>query len=236
MKMIFGDIPVEVIKKNIKNVHLSVNPPLGNVRISAPSSMNDESIRGFAVSRLGWIRKQQKKFCSQERETPREYLDRESHFVWGSRCLLKVKEIEATPVVHLKHKTLVVQVRPGSGREKKQILLDEWYRKQLRAVLPDLMATWEKRTGIQVHEVGIKKMKTRWGTCNPEAERIWLNLELAKKPVECLEYIVVHEMVHLHEPTHNQQFVALMNTFLPQWKHYREVLNRLPVRHEDWQY
>ncbi len=236
MKMMLGDIPVDVVKKDIKNVHLSVYPPSGKVRISAPRLMNDESIRCFALSRLGWIRKQQQKFSEQDRETPREYLERESHYVWGERRLLRIVEKDATPSVQLQHKSLWMQVRPGAGTEKKQQLIDDWYRQQLKAVLPDIIATWEKKIGVKVSEFGIKKMKTRWGTCNPEAARIWINNELAKKPKECLEYIVVHEMVHLLEPTHNQRFIDLMNAFLPQWKHYRDLLNRLPVRHEDWGY
>ncbi|NTW84422.1 MAG: M48 family metallopeptidase [Chlorobiaceae bacterium] len=234
--MLLGDIPVDVVKKDIKNVHLSVHPPAGSVRISAPRAMNDDSIRCFALSRLGWIRKQQHKFIQQDRETPREYLERESHFVWGERRLLRIEEKEATPSIQLQHRSILMQVRPGTGTEKKQQLLDDWYRQQLKSVIPEFITNWEKKTGVQVTEFGVRKMKTRWGTCNPQAKRIWLNLELAKKPKECLEYIVVHEMVHLIEPTHNKHFAELMNTFLPQWKHYRDLLNRLPVRHEDWGY
>lgn len=236
MKMMLADIPVEVLRKDIKNIHLSVYPPSGKVRISAPQAMRAESIRCFALSRLDWIRKQQQKFNEQPRETPREYLDRESHYVWGKRRLLRIVEKEAPPVIQLQHKSLVMQVRPGTGTEKKQTLLDDWYRKELKAVLPGMIASWEKKIGVAVSEFGVKKMKTRWGTCNPQAKRIWINLELAKKPKECLEYIVVHEMIHLLEPTHNYHFVILMNSFMPQWKHYRDMLNRLPVRHEEWGY
>lgn len=236
MKMMLGEIPVEVLRKDIKNIHLSVYPPSGRVRISAPHAMRDDSIRCFALSRLDWIRRQQQKFDEQERETPREYLDRESHYVWGERRLLRIEEKDEPPVIRLQYKSLFMQVRPGTDPDKRQSLLDEWYRKELKAVLPELIASWEKKTGVAVSQFGIKKMKTRWGTCNPEAKRIWINLELAKKPKECLEYIVVHEMTHLIEPTHNHHFVTLMNTFMPQWKHYRDLLNRLPVRHEEWGY
>jgi len=236
MKMMLADIPVEVLRKDIKNIHLSVYPPLGAVRISAPRAMREESIRCFALSRLDWIRKQQRKFGEQPRETPREYLDRESHYIWGQRRLLRIIEKNAPPSVQEQHKRLLMQVRPGSGTQKRQALLDDWYRKELKEVLPGIIASWEKKTGVAVSEFGIKKMKTRWGTCNHEAKRIWINLELAKKPKECLEYIVVHEMAHLIEPTHNHHFVTLMNSFMPQWKHYRDMLNRLPVRHEEWEY
>ena len=198
--------------------------------------MNIDTIRLYAISRLGWIKKQQKKLRAQERETPREYLNRESHYVWGKRYLLKIIEREAPSVVALQHSTILLQLRAGATQEKKQAVLDEWYRKQLKLAIPDLIASWEKRIGVRVNEFGIKKMKTKWGTCNPEARRIWVNLELAKKPKECVEYIVVHEMVHLLECHHNDRFVALMDTFIPQWRSRRDDLNRLPVKHEDWVY
>ena len=231
-----GDITVDVVKKDIRNIHLSVYPPTGRARISAPSRMTDDAIRGFAISRLGWIRKQQKKMLDQERETPREYLDRESHYIWGERCLLKVVEEDRASSVSLNHKTMILRVRPGSDQAKREEVLHAWYRAQLKAAVPELIVRWEEKIGVSVREFGIKKMKTRWGTCNPEARRIWLNLELAKKPVTCLEYIVVHEMIHFIERRHNTRFISLMDTFLPQWRTYRDQLNRLPVRHEDWRY
>ena len=231
-----GEIPVDVVLKDIKNIHLSVYPPAGRVRISAPSGMNIDTIRVYAISRLGWIKKQQQKLRAQERETPREYLNRESHYVWGKRYLLKIIEREAPSAVTLQHSSIVLQLRADSSQEKKQIVLDEWYRRQLKLAIPDLIALWERRIGVRVNEFGIKKMKTKWGTCNPEARRIWVNLELAKKPKECLEYIVVHEMVHILERHHNDRFVALMDNFIPQWRSRRDDLNRLPVKHEDWVY
>ena len=231
-----GEIPVDVVLKDIKNIHLSVYPPTGRVRISAPSGMNIDTIRVYAISRLGWIQKQQKKLRAQERETPREYLNRESHYVWGKRYLLKIIEREAPSAVTLQHSAILLQLRADSSQEKKQIVLDEWYRRQLKLAIPDLIALWERRIGVRVNEFGIKKMKTKWGTCNPEAQRIWVNLELAKKPKECLEYIVVHEMVHILESHHNDRFAALMDSFIPQWRSRRDDLNRLPVKHEDWVY
>lgn len=208
-------------------------PPAGRVRISAPSGMNIETIRLYAISRLGWIKKQQHKLRGQERETPREYLNRESHYLWGKRYLLKIIERNAPSAVDVQHSAIHLYIRPDASQEKKQFTLDEWYRKQLKVALPDLIALWEKRVGVRVNEFGIKKMKTKWGTCNPDARRIWVNLELAKKPKECLEYIVVHEMVHLLENHHNERFMALMDDILPKWRSLRDDLNRLPVKHED---
>ena len=231
-----GDIKVEVVKKDIKNIHLSVYPPAGRVRISAPSRMSLDTIRVFVISKLGWIKQQQQKFQSQARETPREYLDRESHYVWGKRYLLRVIESDTAPAVELKHSRMFLHVRPGTDAVKKQIIMEAWYRAQLRQALPPLIAKWEPLMGVQVARFFVQRMKTRWGSCNPGARRIRLNTDLAKKPRECLEYVVVHEMVHLLEPTHNARFVALMDQFMPKWQFYRDVLNRLPVRHEDWGY
>ena len=235
-RVVIGDIPVDVVLKDIRNIHLSVYPPAGRVRISVPSGMNIETIRLYAISRLGWIKKQQHKLRGQERETPREYLNRESHYLWGKRYLLKIIERNAPSAVDVQHSAIHLYIRPDASQEKKQFTLDEWYRKQLKVALPDLIALWEKRVGVRVNEFGIKKMKTKWGTCNPDARRIWVNLELAKKPKECLEYIVVHEMVHLLEHHHNERFMALMDDILPKWRSLRDDLNRLPVKHEEWEY
>ena len=231
-----GEIAVDVMKKNIKNLHLSVYPPAGKVRISAPLRMNLDTIRVFAISKLGWIKQQQKKLQEQERETPREYLDRESHYVWGKRYLLKVLESDATPAVELKHSEMHLHVRPGSSEEKKQEVIEEWYRAQLKLAIPALIAKWEPIMGVNVTRFFVQRMKTKWGSCNPKARSVRLNTELAKKPSECLEYVVVHEMAHLLEPTHNSRFITLMDSFIPQWQFYRKELNRLPVKHEDWLY
>lgn len=231
-----GEIAVDVVKKDIKNIHLSVYPPTGKVRISAPLRMNTNTIRVYAISKLGWIKQQQKKLRAQERETPREYLDRESHYVWGKRYLLEVVEHDATPTVELKHSKLLLRVRPSSGEERKQIVLEDWYRRQLKEAVPPLIAKWQPLMGVKVERLFVQRMKTKWGSCNPGSGSVRLNTELAKKPRECLEYIVVHEMVHLLEPTHNQRFVALMDQFMPKWRFHREELNRLPVRHESWGY
>jgi len=235
-KIELGEIAVDVVKKDIKNVHLSVYPPTGKVRISAPLRMDLDTIRVFAISKLGWIKQQQKKVKEQEREPPREYLDRESHYLWGRRYLLKLIEKDATPEVELKHNQLLLQTRPAASQEKKQAVLEEWYRAQLKEAVPPLIAKWEPLMGVKMEGFFVQRMKTKWGSCSPGSASIRLNTDLAKKPRECLEYIVVHEMAHLLEPTHNSRFMALMDLFMPNWQFYREVLNRLPVRHESWQY
>ncbi len=229
-----GELDIEVIRKKIKNLHLSVYPPQGRVRVSAPDSMTLETIRVFLVSKLGWIRKQQEKLREQEREPPRDYIDRESHYYNGRRYLLKVIEQDAPARVELKARTMELYVRPGTSRQKRQIIVNEWNRQQLKQQIPAIIRKYEKLMEIEVHDFGVKKMKTKWGTCNVEARRIWLNLELAKKPGEYLEYVVVHEMAHLLESTHNVRFVILMDQFMPKWKFYRDELNRLPVGHEYW--
>lgn len=231
-----GDITVDVVRKDIKNIHLSVYPPTGSVRISAPERMSLDTIRVYAVSKLGWIKKQQQKFQEQERETPREYLERESHYVWGKRYLLQVLEVDEPPSVELKHSQMLLQARPNTTEASRQAIIEQWYRLQLRQALPALIATWEPLMGVKVERFFVRRMKTKWGSCNPQKGYIRLNTDLAKKPHECLEYILVHEMAHLLEPTHNSRFVSLMDQFLPKWQFYREQLNRLPVRHEEWVY
>jgi predicted metal-dependent hydrolase len=231
-----GDLSIEVVRKHIKHVHLSVYPPAGRVTMSVPLRMNAEALRAFAISRLSWIRQQQKKILQQERETQRDYVSGESHYLWGKRYLLTVTEHDGAPVIHKKHATLLMQVRPGTGREKRQEVMADWYREQLKSALPELIAHWEPVIGVKVDRFFIQHMKTRWGSCNPSAKSIRLNTELVKKPRECLEYIVVHELVHILEPSHNSRFVSLMDQFMPGWQHHRDKLNRLPVRHEDWVY
>jgi hypothetical protein len=231
-----GDIAVEVVQKDIRNVHLSVLPPMGRVRIAAPRHLSLDAIRAFAIGKLAWIREQQRKFEEQERETPREYLNRETHYVWGRRCLLAVVERDAPPSVEWRHHRLTITARRGMNVTRRAEVLEAWYREQLREMAKPLMAQWQQRLGVQVTRLFVQRMKTRWGSCNPSARTIRLNTDLAKKPRECLEYILVHELVHLLERTHNARFVALMDQFLPGWPHRRELLNRLPVRHFDWAY
>ena len=186
--------------------------------------------------KLGWIRKQQSKFLNQARETPRECITRESHYYLGKRYLLRVIEHNAPPKVTIIHDTIELCVRPHTSQKKRQEIMDEWYRKGLRELVPAIIAQYEQIMDVKVHELGIKKMRTRWGTCSRNRKRVWLNLELTKKPREYIEYIVVHEMVHLLEKHHNGSFAAYMDKFLPKWRHYKEALNRIPLRHENWTY
>ena len=235
-KITLGDICVDVIQKDIKNIHLSVHPPTGRVRISAPKRTSMDSIRIYAISKINWIRKQQDKLRSQERETQREYITRESHYYLGKRYLLKVIEENVPKDIVLKHDTIELHVRPGTSTEKRQAIMEEWYRQNLKEMLPEIIAKREKQIHVKVSEFGIKKMKTRWGTCNVKAKRIWLNLELAKKPKPCLEYIVVHEMIHFLERHHNERFTAYLDKYMPQWRTYKEELNRFPISHAEWKY
>jgi predicted metal-dependent hydrolase len=227
---------VDVVRKDIKNVHLSVYPPTGKVRIAAPSWMDLDTIRLFAISKLGWIKLQQKKLCAQERETPREYLERESHYVWGRRYLLQILEKDARPSVTLGYRHLKLQVRPGTAVETREAVLADWYREKVKQALPTLISKWEPIIGVRARNCYVQHMKTKWGSCNPLAGNIRLNTELAKKPPECLEYILVHELLHLREPTHNDRFIDAMNKLIPHWRDRRDMLNRLPVRNEHWSY
>lgn len=231
-----GGVVLDVVRKDIRNVHLSVYPPTGRVRIAAPARMTLETIRLFAIGKLGWIRQQQQKLREQERETPREYIDRESHFVWGRRVLLSLMEADAPATVQLRHARLLVTVRPGTDRDGREAIVSHWYRQILKAEVQPLIATWAPRMGVDVAAFHVQQMKTRWGSCNPIARTLRLNTELAKKPLPCLEYIVVHEMSHLIEPTHGPRFLALMDRFLPDWRETRALLNSLPARHERWGY
>jgi predicted metal-dependent hydrolase len=231
-----GDIMVDVVLKDIKNIHLSVYPPAGRVKISAPLRMDIDTIRVFAISKLGWIKQQQKKLQEQERETPREYLDLESHYVWGKRYLLKIIEVNEAPSIELKHNKMILRVRHGTDDKKKQEIIDAWYREQLKKAVPPLIARWEPLMSVKVDRFYVRRMKTKWGSCNHQACSIRLNTDLAKKPKECLEYIIVHEMAHLLEPTHKSRFITLMDQFMPKWHFYRDKLNQLPVSHENWIY
>lgn len=232
-----GGIAVEIVRKEIKHLHLGVYPPHGRVRVAAPLRLDDDAIRLAVVSRLGWIRRKQGGFGQQDRQSQRELVTGESHYFLGRRYLLDVVEHAGPPSVRLANNTtLRLQVRPGSDRDARDATLQRWYRRRLREQIPALVAKWEPRVGRTVADVRIKRMKTRWGSCNAEARRIWLNLELVKKPATCLEYILVHEMVHLVERHHTEQFRKLMDALLPSWRIYRDELNRAPLAHEDWSY
>jgi len=230
-------IPVEMVRKDIKNLHLGVYPPNGRVRVAAPLLLDDEAVRLAVVSRLGWIRRQRESFAKQDRQSQREMVTGESHYFRGRRYRLDVVELEGRPSVNLRNsRTMELRVRPDMDRQAREAVLLRWYRRCLRESLPELLAKWEPKVGVEVAECRIKKMKTRWGTCNYEARRIWLNLELAKKPPACLEYILVHEMIHFLERHHNDRFRDLMDHYMPQWRQHRDELNRAPLAHETWLY
>jgi predicted metal-dependent hydrolase len=228
-------IQVEVVRKPIKNLHLSVHPPEGRVRVSAPLRIDDEAVRLAVVSKLRWIRRYQQTFAEQPRQSQREMVTGESHYFMGCRYRLNVLECSGLNRVSSDgNSTLTMRVRPGTGRDQREQVLNEWYRRHIKSLMPDLIAQWERAIGVQVAEWGVKKMKTRWGSCNIRDRRVWLNLELAKKPPYCLEYVLVHEMVHLLERHHNERFKALMDQFMPQWRLYRDELNQAPLAHEEW--
>lgn len=232
-----SNITIDVIRKDIKNIHLAVYPPTGRVRIAAPLSVNDDAIRLFAISKLGWIKRHQREFDAQERISPREYKQRESHYFQGRRYLMKIIEKDEPPKVILRTRTYIeLYVRPNTSFEKRQEVITEWYRVELKKLIPGIIEKWEKSLNVTIDEWQVKQMKTNWGTCNIEKKRILINLELAKKPLHCLEYVILHEMVHLLERHHNERFLYYMDTFLPNWKQIRTELNKLPVSHADWKY
>jgi len=236
-KLKIGNVSVDFVRKDIKNLHLAVYPPKGRVRLAAPLSLNDDAIKLFLISKLTWIKKHQRKFETQERQSERKYISRETHYYLGKRYLLRVIEFDAPPKIVLTDKTYInLYVRKKTLSNKKQEIFNEWYREQLKKLIPKMIHLWEKKIGVTVNAFGVKQMKTKWGTCNREEKKIWLNLELAKKPLQCLEYIVVHEMVHILERKHNEIFLNYMNKFMPNWKAYKQELNRLPVSHTDWNY
>jgi predicted metal-dependent hydrolase len=229
-----GGMLVEVVRKPIKNLHVSVHPPDGRVRVSAPSLLDDEAVRLAVVSRLSWIRRHQRRFAEQPRQSQREMVTGESHYYMGRRYRLNVLEHSGPNRVNINgNSELRMQVRPGADRDKRESVLTEWYRQQLKALVPDLIAQWQPVVGVEVADWGVKKMKTRWGSCNVRERRIWLNLELAKKPRHCIEYVLVHEMVHLLERHHNERFKALLDELIPQWRLYRDELNQRPLSHEE---
>ena len=234
--MVLGNIEIELIQKNIKNLHLSVLPPYGNVRISAPLHLSKETIRLYAISKLPWIKEQREKIRSQERESPREFINRETLYFQGRKYLLRIFEKEGPAKILLNNRYIDLYIKPGTHSTVRKRMIDQWHRNELKKIVPSYIANWEKKISVRVDDFGIKQMKTRWGSCNIEAKRIWLNLELAKKPLQCLEYIIVHEMVHLLERKHNDRFLAYLDKFIPDWRTRRQELNRLPVSHPNWTY
>jgi len=232
-----ANLDIDVIRKDIQNMHLAVYPPTGRIRLAAPSRTEDEVIRLFAISKLAWIKRHIKNFKSQARETPRDFVSDESHYFQGRRYLINVIEHDGRNKVEIKnHKEINLFVKTGASKVEKAKAFKEWYRKELKAQIPEIIEKWEKVMAVKAHAWGVKHMRTKWGTCNPIEKRIWINLELAKKPKNCLEYIIVHELVHLLERSHNDRFITLMNKFMPKWRAHRDELNKLPVSHTDWGY
>ena len=230
-----GGLAIEVVRKNIKNLHLGVYPPNGRVRVAAPLVVSDEAVRRAIMGKLAWIKRHQARFAQQIRQEPREIVSGEGHYFMGQRYQLRVMTHAGPPCVrHNGTDFLDLYVHPDADAEQRLQILQRWYRERLRALIPPMLEQWQKVLAVQVAEWGIKRMKTRWGTCNIAARRIWLNLELIKKPTHCLEYIIVHELTHLIERNHTARFKALMDGYLPHWRLIREELNRTPLGYEEW--
>jgi predicted metal-dependent hydrolase len=229
-----GEISIEVTRKDIKNVHLSVRPPDGHVTLAAPLATRLEVARAYAISKLGWIRDQQKKLASQARETPRRFITRESHYLWGRRHLLNVLHSDTKAKVSLDHKRIQLTVRPGATESKKAAVMHKWHKELLHDAIPPLIRKWESKLGVQVRGYFLQRMKTKWGSCNHRAGHVRLNTELVKKPKHLLEYVIVHEMAHLLEPTHSDRFLAILDKHYPTWREERAELNELPLTAEAW--
>lgn len=229
-----GETLIAVTRKDVKNVHLSVHPPHGRVTLVAPTGTRMEVARAYASTRLGWIRNQQVRLRAQPRETPRQFVTRESHYLWGKRYLLSLVERNQKPGVTLDHRRITLVVRPGSNRTKREAVLHEWHKSLLHAEIPLLIRKWESRLRVKVATYFLQRMKTKWGGCNHKARRIRLNTELVKKPKELLEYVVVHEMLHLIAPTHSERFLGLLDKHFPTWREARMELNELPLGPEIW--
>jgi predicted metal-dependent hydrolase len=225
-----GDITINVIRKNIKNIHLTVRPPSGMVRVSAPMRATDEMIRSFVTSKTGWIHKHRRKLEDRGQIPPLEYKKGECHYLFGIRYLLTVTEGDSGPKVIIRNKTHIdLYIRPNTPDEKRFAIMQEWYRGEIKKVIPEIVSKWEDKTGLKVNEWKVKQMKTRWGSCNIREKRIWINLELAKKPIRFLEFIILHEMIHFRERLHNERFKKYMDTYLPEWRQLKTELNKFPA-------
>jgi hypothetical protein len=227
-----GGVTIDVVRKDIKTVRLSVRPPAARVRISAPRHASLDAIRLFATSKLGWIERQRARVLARERDAWREYEDGERHSVWGEPLVLRVTEASGAPRVHAEDGALLLRIRPGAERERREAAVSAWYRQVIKDAIPPLIEAWEPRLSVKVSGFRVRKMRTRWGSCSPSARTIRLNSELAKRPRECLEYVVVHEMAHLREPSHGARFVALMDEVMPEWRSHRDVLKQPLERQE----
>ena len=224
-----GELDIAVTFKAVKHVHLTVHPPLGNVSLVAPSGTRMEVARAYAISKLSWIRQQQDQLRRQARESQRRFVTRESHYIWGQRYLLDVVEQDAAPSVTQSHRRIILRVRPGTDVAQRESIYRGWQRSLLHQVIPAMIERWEQRLGVKVSGYFLQRMKTKWGSCNHTHAHIRLNTELVKKPKDLLEYVVVHEMIHLLEPTHNKRFIALLDQHYPSWREARMELNELPL-------
>jgi predicted metal-dependent hydrolase len=232
-----GNISVEVHRREIKNIHLSVLPPNGRVRLSVPAKTTEQAIRLAIINKIGWIKKQQADFVKQPRQSVREMVNGECHYLWGQKCRLLIKETGGKHAVNAKgDNKLELLVSNTTTTDNKLKLLNSFYRDEMQRAISKLLPAWESKLRVQSDALGIKKMKTKWGSCNIQAKRIWLNLELAKKPIECMEFILVHELVHLLERHHNERFRSIMDKNMPNWRERRNLLNSLPLAYEDWSY
>lgn len=231
-----SNLAVNVVRKAIKNLHLGVYPPDGRVRVAAPLAVSDDAVRLAVIGKLGWIKRQRAKFHAQARDSAREMVDGESHYVQGRRYRLRVVPHGRSAKVELAGRRLVLYIRPEADTAQRERALQHWYREQLKAQIPPLLEKWQPVLGVEAAYWGVRKMKTKWGTCNAATGRLWFNLELAKKPNSCLEYLVVHELAHLRVRDHSDAFVSLLDQAIPQWRLRREELNRVPLGHEEWNY
>ena len=229
-----GDVVVALTRKDVKHVHLTVHPPTGRVTLVAPPGTRTEVARAYAITKLDWIRKQRTQLAAQAREEQRQFVERESHQVWGRRYLMSIAEEDDKPGVKLGHRRLSLRVRPGSSAQKRAEVMHDWHKTLLHAVVPGLISKWAGKLGVRVSGYFLQRMKTKWGSCNPGKGHIRLNTELVKKPKDLLEYVVVHEMAHLLEPSHNERFLAVLDRHWPQWRESRAELNALPLGCESW--
>jgi predicted metal-dependent hydrolase len=233
--MVVAGIEVELVQKNIKNLHLAVYPPHGRVRLAAPLDVNKKTLELYLISKLPWIRRQQRLFSKQNREPQRQYVTRESHYFLGKRYLLRVHDTDAPACIKLKTKTYIdMHVPANSSVDYRKELLSEWYRHELYKIVDEMLPRWEKKLGVKPNRITVRNMKTKWGSCNTDTGNILLNLELVKKPMQHIEYVLVHEMAHLIERKHNDTFAAIVEKHIPKWKHLRDELNRMPVGYVEW--
>jgi predicted metal-dependent hydrolase len=230
-------IRVQIVRKDIKNLHLGVYPPNGRVRVAAPLRVSNDAVRLAVIGKLGWIKRQQAKFKGQARQSDREMVSGESHYFLGRRYRLRVVLHDGSNRVALRGRSIIeLQVRPEYGTKEREQVLLRWYRQRLREFVPPLLVKWEPILDVGGVAFGIRRMKTKWGAYSPKTRRIWLNLELAKKPEQCLEYIIVHELAHLKERHHNENFIGILDRHLPRWRHLRKTLNESPLGHAEWTY